>query len=145
MLPESKTDTNLAVKLKNAVAYETAGKYESALMSLDEAISIKADYEDAWLIKGVIYSKLGKCSEASNCFDKVIALAPKYPIPWRLKAATFVSINQHEKAVDCFEKALELDPLNLEYRLGLALSLQKLKRFGDALNCYSEAKKAETF
>ncbi len=29
--------TNAALKLRNAVAYESAGKYESALMSLDEA------------------------------------------------------------------------------------------------------------
>ena len=58
-----------AVKLKNAVAFESAGKYESALMSLDEALALQPDYADAWLIKAVILGKFGRCSEALKCYD----------------------------------------------------------------------------
>jgi Tfp pilus assembly protein PilF len=76
MFPESSSNTDPAIKLRDAVAYDSAGKYESALMSLDEAILIQADYVDAWLIKGVIYGKLGKCNEALKCYDKVIDLDP---------------------------------------------------------------------
>ncbi len=59
---------------------------------------------------------------------------------YRLKAATYTAMNLHEKAVECFTKAVELDPNNLEFRLGLAIALQRLKRFEDALKCYEEAK-----
>ena len=133
--------TSAAVKLKNAVAYECAGKYESALMSLEEALAIQPDYVDAWIIKGVILSKWGKCSEALKCYDKVIELDPKSTDAWRLKAATFTSLNLHEKAVECFARAVELNPNSLEFRLSLAISLQRLKRFEEALKCYAEAKK----
>ncbi len=129
-----------AVKLKNAVAYESAGKYESALMSLDEAIGLQNDYIDAWLIKGIILSKLGKCNEAYKCYEKVIELDPNSADAWRLKAAAYTSQNLHEKAAECFTKAVELNPNNLEFRLSLAGCLQRLKRFDDTLKCYIEAK-----
>ncbi len=61
---EPPTFIKAATKLKNAVAYESTGKYESALMSIEEALALQANYVDAWLIKGVIYGKLGKYSEA---------------------------------------------------------------------------------
>ena len=109
-----------AIKLKDAVAYESTGKYESALMSLDQAIGIQNDYVDAWLIKGVILSKLGKCSEALKCYDKVIELDPNFADAWRLKAAVYTSQNLHERAVECLEKAVELNPNSLEFRLSLA-------------------------
>jgi tetratricopeptide (TPR) repeat protein len=130
-----------ATKLKNAVVYESTGKYESALMSLEEALVIQPNYIDAWIIKGVIYGKLGRCSEAIKCYDRIIGIDPHFSDAYRLKAATFTTLNQHEKAVECFIKAVELDPNNLEYRLSLAIALQRLKKYDDALKCYEEAKK----
>jgi len=67
---ESSAFITAAVKLKDAMTFESTGKYESALTSLDQAIGIQSDYVDAWLIKGVILSKLGRCSEALQCMIK---------------------------------------------------------------------------
>lgn len=129
-----------ATKLKNALAYESAGKVESALMSIEEAIALQPDYIDAWLIKGVIQGKLGKCKEALQCYEKILEIDPKFADAYRLKAATFTSMNQHEKAIECFQKAVDLDPNNLEYRLSLAVAFQRLKRFEEALKVYEAAK-----
>ncbi len=137
---ESSAFISAAVKLKDAMTFESIGKYESALTSLDQAIGIQSDYVDAWLIKGVILSKLGKCSEALHCYDKVITLDPNFPDAWRLKAAVFTSQNLHQKAVECLEKAVEVNPNSLEFRLSLATAFQRLKRFEDALKCYAQAK-----
>jgi tetratricopeptide (TPR) repeat protein len=137
---ESSAFITAAVKLKDAMAFESAGKYESALMSLDQAILLQNDYVDAWLIKGIILSKLGKCSEALQCYDKVIEMDLNSPDAWRLKAAVYTSQNLHERAVECLEKAVELNPNSLEFRLSLANALQRLKRFEDALKCYAQAK-----
>jgi tetratricopeptide (TPR) repeat protein len=122
---EPPTFIKAATKLKNAVAYESTGKYESALMSLEEALIIQPNYIDAWIIKGVIYGKLGKYSEAIKCYNRIIEIDSKFADAYRLKAATFT----------------ELDPANLEYRLSLAIALQRLKKYEDALKCYEEAKK----
>jgi tetratricopeptide (TPR) repeat protein len=137
---ESSAFITAAIKLKDAMAFESTGKYESALTSLDQAIGIQNDYVDAWLIKGVILSKLGKCSEALQCYDKVIELDPNFPDAWRLKAAVYTSQNLHKRAVECLEKAVELNPNSLEFRLSLATAFQRLKRFEDALKCYAQAK-----
>ena len=85
---EPPTFIKAATKLKNAVAYESTGKYESALTAIEEALALQTNYVDAWLIKGVIYSKLGKCSEALKCYDRIIEIDPQFGDAWRLKAAT---------------------------------------------------------
>ena len=138
---EPPTFIKAAAKLKNAVVYESTGKYESALTAIEEALALQTNYVDAWLIKGVINSKLGKCSEALKCYDRIIEIDPQFGDAWRLKAAIYTSTNLHEKAVECSVKAVELDPANLEYRLSLAIALQRLRRFKDALKVYEDAKK----
>jgi tetratricopeptide (TPR) repeat protein len=129
-----------ATKLKNAVAYESTGKYESALMSIEEALAIQPNYIDAWLIKGVIQGKIGKYSEALKCYDKIIQIDSQFADAYRLKAATYTGMNQHEKAVECFQKAVELNPNNLEFLLSLAIAFQRVRKFEDALKVYAVAK-----
>ena len=63
-----------AIKVKNAMAFEAAGKYESALTSIEEALSLQQDYVDAWLVKGVLLAKLGRCNEAYERYEKTIEL-----------------------------------------------------------------------
>jgi tetratricopeptide (TPR) repeat protein len=140
---ETSTETlkEAAIKLRNAVAYESAGKYESALMNIEEALAIQENFIDAWIVKGVIYGKLGISSEAIKCYDRIIQIDSSFADAWRLKAATYTSLKQDEKAVECLSKAIELNPSNLEFRLSLAVTLQRLKKFEDALKCYEEAKK----
>jgi tetratricopeptide (TPR) repeat protein len=130
-----------AMKLRNAVAFESAGKYESALASIEEALAIQENYVDAWLVKGVIYGKLGRCSEAIKCYDKIIEIDSSFGDAWRLKAATYTSLSRDDKAAECLTKAVELNPTNLEFRLSLAIALQRLKKFEEALRCYEVAKK----
>ena len=135
---ESSAPSNAAVKLKKAISFESAGKYESALMSIEEALLLQENYVDAWLLKGVILGKLGKCTEALKCYDKVIELNPNFEDAWRLKGAIYSMQNLHDKAADCFSKALELDQEDIEVRLNLAASFQKLKKFEETLKCYEE-------
>jgi tetratricopeptide (TPR) repeat protein len=132
--------TNATLKLKQAVEYESMGKYESALMALDEALAIQPDNSDAWLIKGVLLGKQGRCSEAQKCYDKILEYNPQSADAWRLKAATYSSLDQHEKAIECFLYAIKIKPDSLEFRLALAATLQKLKRYEEAEACFAQTK-----
>ena len=132
-----------AQSLRSAINFEIAGKYESAQMALDEALAIKPDYIDAWLIKGIILGKLGTCVDAQRCYDKILEIDPNYTEAYRLKAAIHASANQYEKAAECFSLAVGLEPSNLEFRLSLAGCLQKLKRTEEALKCYAQAKEQD--
>ena len=132
-----------AQKLKTAIEQETAGKFESAMTSLDEAISIQEKYPDAWLIKGVIWTKLGKCNDALKCYDKALEINNGFTEALRLKSATYTSLGSHDKAIECLASAVELEPKNLDLRLTLARAYQRLKLFDDAFRCYQEAKRQE--
>ncbi len=134
---------NAALKLKNAVALETSGRYESAIMALDEAIAIQETYIDAWIVKGVIQGKLGKCNDAIKCYDKALEINPRCVDVMRLKGATFTSMGSFEKALECYHRAVEFEPANLDLHLNLAGAYQKLKRFDEALNVYQDIKRQQ--
>jgi tetratricopeptide (TPR) repeat protein len=120
------------------MSFESTGKFESALMLIEEALLIQENYVDAWLLKGVILGKLGKYDEALNCYDKVIELKPNSADAWRLKGAIYGTLKSYDNAAECFGKAIELDPWDIEVRLNFAYSLQKQKKFEDAIKGYEE-------
>lgn len=127
---------NAALKLKNAISHKNNGKYESALMSIDEALKLQENYVDAWLMKGVILGQWGRCTESLKCYDKIIEIDPRCANAWHLKAATFSMLNRYDQAVDCEVKATEIEPDNMDLYLRLAAFYQKLKKFEDAQKCY---------
>lgn len=130
-----------AEKLKAAIELETAGKYESALLSLEQALTIQHNYPDAWLIKGVILTKLGKCSDALKCYDIALENDPNFTDALRLKSATYTSVGSNDRALECLSAAVELEPENSDLRLNLASAYMRLKQFDDAFRCYQEAKR----
>jgi tetratricopeptide (TPR) repeat protein len=128
------------IKLRNAMSQQTAGRHESALTSIEEALAIQENYIDAWLMKGVLLGKIGKCNEAIKCYDKALEIDEDNTDAWRLKGATYSSIGLFDKALDCSLKAVDASPGNLILKLDQAYAYQRLKRFDDALTCYQEAK-----
>ena len=143
MSQEKSTDEKLVppraeTKLQNAFAFKKAGKYESALTALEEALAIEPNIMDAWLLKGIIYTTLGQCNESLKCYDKMIEMNPCSSVGLQLKGATLTMQNSHEKAAECFAKAVEIEPNNTDLRLTLASSFLKQKRFEEALRCYQE-------
>ena len=73
---ETSVEYNAAVKLKNAISFKNAGKFESALMSIEEALALQENYVDAWLMKGVILGQWGRCTESLKCYDKLLEIDP---------------------------------------------------------------------
>ena len=135
---EQAASVAVAAKLKAAMAYRNARRYESALRSIDEALSIQPNSELAWLTKGVVLAELGQCNESLSCYDKLIALDAGSAVAYRLKGATFEMQGSFGKAADCFLKAIELEPSNMGLRLNLANSYKKQKKYEDALKCYQQ-------
>ena len=99
---EDSASSLVAAKLKDAMAYRSARKYESAIRSIDEALSIQPDSPIAWLTKGVILAELGKCNESLACYDKLLELDSASAIAYRLKGATFELQGSWAKAAECF-------------------------------------------
>lgn len=55
----------------------TQGNSENAISSINEALKIKPDSDDAYIDLGLIYLKLGKTGEAVKAFKKALSINPK--------------------------------------------------------------------
>ena len=128
----------VAEKIKTAMAYRKANKYESALRTLDDAIAIQPDSAVAWLTKGVVLAELGKGNESQACYDKLIQFDAASAVAYRLKGATYEMQGAYPKAAECFLKAVEMEPSNMELRVNLANSYKKQKKFDEALKTYQQ-------
>lgn len=76
------------VYLHKALAFSQMGEFEQALLTLNKAIEIKADYGYAYLQRGVIYQKLGKMEKARADFLHTAELDTNPR--WRAQAREFL-------------------------------------------------------
>ena len=53
------------------------GKYENALNSFEQAISLNQNDPDLWNLKGVALRSLGRYNEAIECFNKSLEIDPR--------------------------------------------------------------------
>ena len=53
------------------------GKYEDALNSFEQAISLNQNDPDLWNLKGIALRSLGRYKEAINCFNKSLEIDPR--------------------------------------------------------------------
>ena len=53
------------------------GKYEDALNSFEQAISLNQNDPDLWNLKGIALRSLGRYNEAINCFNKSLEIDPR--------------------------------------------------------------------
>ncbi|MFM2125574.1 MAG: hypothetical protein RL328_2025, partial [Acidobacteriota bacterium] len=97
--------------------------YQEAIVSLDRAISLKADFADAYALRGRANIAISKPAAAIPDFDKVLALRPRDPIAYVDRGSAFLAEEEPKKAVADFSRAIELDPkLARAYNLrGIAL------------------------
>ena len=53
------------------------GQYESALNSIESAISLNQNNPDLWNLKGIVLRSLGRYNEAVECFNKSLEIDPR--------------------------------------------------------------------
>ena len=53
------------------------GKYENALNSFEQAISLNQNDPDLWNLKGIALRSLGRYNEAIECFNKSLEIDPR--------------------------------------------------------------------
>jgi tetratricopeptide (TPR) repeat protein len=115
------------------------GKYEAALINLEEWEQIDEDKAQIWFKKGDIYTTIGKIDEAQNAFEQALNLYEKKgeknntAVCYQRLGDTYASLGNLEKALDFYEKYHHLReelyqsyPSNVEFKNGLAISYCKL-------------------
>ena len=70
--------TNLLAFREKAIAQYDLGKYEDALKTLELALSVKKDYDEAYYWAGRCYEKLGAKDDATKSYQFALQINPGY-------------------------------------------------------------------
>ena len=98
----------------NAILRETE-RMSEALVELDKAIALQADFAPAYHDRGVILSRLGRGDEAIPSFESALEFRED-PATRNGLGTTLCRLNRCSEAIPHFERALKLAP---DYRLAM--------------------------
>jgi tetratricopeptide (TPR) repeat protein len=116
----SKEERALLLFGRGETAY-FAGRFDIAIVDLDESISLKPNFGEAYLRRGWTRNHLGEYSAALQDFSNFLEMEPDNPAA--LFAIGFVYIDSDSwqtKTLPAFNRALEIDPNNYLTRFNLA-------------------------
>ncbi|HEX7518227.1 MAG TPA: tetratricopeptide repeat protein [Chthoniobacterales bacterium] len=84
LLLEVKTAANRPVTaefyLTQSLEYYQAERYEDSIAACKTALSLRANYEEAWNNIGAAYNRLGQYREAAEACEKALRLKPGYEL-----------------------------------------------------------------
>jgi tetratricopeptide (TPR) repeat protein len=109
-------------------------EFDSAAETFKKAISIKPDYDDAYLNLGIAQRTSQKLPEAIVSFEKAIDIFPGNLRAYLNLAVTLEMAQENQRAVDTYEKCLTIreDSAEIHFMLG---SLQaRLYREGQTVS-----------
>jgi superkiller protein 3 len=86
------------------------GRYEEAITSYKNALSMQSDYHSAWNNRGLALKNLGRYEEAIASYDKAIEIQPDYRSAWNNRGIALKNLGRYEEAIDSYDKALEIQP-----------------------------------
>ena len=74
---------NPQIRYLIAITQGNKGEYQKALNSIDQALWLKPDFNEALIIKGILLTKLGRDDEAKLCTEKLLETKkePEKPAP----------------------------------------------------------------
>ncbi|MCB0745477.1 MAG: tetratricopeptide repeat protein [Ignavibacteriae bacterium] len=100
-----------AIYLKTlmAKAMVDTGEFNIALASLQEIITTKPDYHDAWVLSGYCYIKINKAAEAIDSLNQARALNPDNPLVDFYQGLANYSLNNLPEAAKYLQNALKKD------------------------------------
>ncbi len=114
-------------------------RYEEAIVSLDELLTLDPKSVLAWSTKGAALASLERYEEALPCLDEALALNLKSTMAWSVKGVALASLERYEEALKCYNKALATDPDNATVWNNKGAVFSQLKRHAEALECCDKA------
>lgn len=108
-------------------------RLEEALEWYGAAIEQFPNYRRAYKNAGLIHVRNGDFEKALPFLTKTIALGGHTSIAYGLLGFAYASAENHLCAESAYRQAILLDPETLDWQLGLARSLFKQQKFGDAV------------
>lgn len=105
---------------------------ENALQLIDEALKIKADYPEGWVIKAYSLSVMRRTKEAEELYRKAIESAPEEARWLFLLADLLERENRNEEAMKLYDQIALVRPAYVDARLSAGVLAVKMGLFQKA-------------
>ncbi|MEQ9667755.1 tetratricopeptide repeat protein [Coleofasciculus sp. G2-EDA-02] len=119
-------------------AFYYIGRYEEAIIALNEAIEINPNNTNIWDTRGMAMIQINRQKEALVSFNKIIDIDPNNVKAWHLKGVFLDGLGQYEEGLNAYERALEITPNDVEIWLSKGWTLIKLERTEEALASFNK-------
>ena len=129
---------------QRGLAIAATGRRDEALRSYQQTLDIEPDHSGAHAESAEILHHFGRFADAAAQFEKALAAAPENSRYHNGKGAALNGLRRQGKAspaevLASFEAAVKHDPQNYAAWDNCGFMLQELKRYDEALECYSKA------
>lgn len=121
----------------HAEILQALGKYEEAVISLNQAIDIDAKSITFWHLRGQMLDQLGRYEEAIKNLDQAIRLNGNDTASLLLRGTIYKKQGKHEAALADLDAVLRHDSKNIRARIECTTSLVGLNRLSDAIKEYN--------
>ncbi|MEP6645919.1 MAG: tetratricopeptide repeat protein [Saprospiraceae bacterium] len=118
---------------KGFAEYNT-GKFETALCSFEQAVSMKPRKATGYDGLGCVYYALDKFKEAISGFTTAIRLDPKNDALYTNRGNALYRITSYSVALKDFDKAVKLNRSNEQSYNGQGICLHQLERYKEAIS-----------
>ncbi|XP_043487059.1 protein O-mannosyl-transferase Tmtc3-like isoform X1 [Polistes fuscatus] len=118
---------NVFVNLANLIA-KNATRLEEADLLYRQAISMRADYTQAYINRGDVLIKLNRTKEAQEVYERALFYDSNNPDIYYNLGVVFLEQGKASQALAYLDKALEFDPEHEQALLHSAILLHELGR-----------------
>lgn len=118
---------NVFVNLANLIS-KNSTRLEEADMLYRQAISMRADYTQAYINRGDILIKLNRTKEAQEVYERALLYDSNNPDIYYNLGVVFLEQGKASQALAYLDKALEFDPEHEQALLNSAILLQEFGR-----------------
>jgi eukaryotic-like serine/threonine-protein kinase len=87
-----------------------SGEYETAIESLDKALSYRSDFAQAWTNRGFAQGKLNRHLEKFSSCVQATDVAPDFAEAWNCRGLARFDLQQYEQALEEYNQAIAADP-----------------------------------
>jgi tetratricopeptide (TPR) repeat protein len=115
------------------------GRYEEAIASYDQLISINPEDHLAWFFRGYSLHNLGRYEEAITNYDRCISINPENHIVWSVQGASLHDLERYEEAIASYDRFISIDPEDIRAWISRGVSLHNLGRYEEAIASYDQA------
>lgn len=107
-------------------------KFDEALVSIDQALSLDQNFTLAWITKAGILNVRGMFNESLEASERALAIDENQADAWTNKASALISLQRFEEGLEAANRAIELDPRLSEAWIDRATALSSLGRTQEA-------------